>query len=64
MSFFKRLEQFARNFIRKKSTLLCSLKKKKRIHISYGRNILLGTGNFLVSWVETPNHSVPSVRAT
>ena len=29
MSFFKRLEQFARNFIRKKSTLLRSLKKKK-----------------------------------
>ena len=49
------------------SKVHCCVLKKKRgggIHLSYGRNILLGTGNFLVSWAEAHNHSVPSVRAT
>lgn len=36
---------------------------KKGVHISSGRNIFSGTGNFPVSWAEAPNHSAPSVRA-
>ena len=55
---FHQEEKYTVMFFEKKT------KKQKRIHVSYGRNILLGTGNLLVSWAETPNHSVPSVRAT